>query len=363
MRRRQWCDRLDELPKAELHLHLEGAVPGECMAGLARKYGAAWPNPAPASPPSFDAFLEAMRYRFGLLREYDDFTEAAASVAGRLVEGGVIYAELHFSPESFRRRYGLDPSRLAEAIHAGLHAGAAGRLETGLIVDVVRDNGPRIAERIVRDIADIAPAVNILAVGLGGTEHAYPASVFRAAFDLARSAGLRCVAHAGETLGPESVRDVIRSLNVDRIGHGISAYRDPRLVAYLREAGTPIEVCISSNLRTGAVSALESHPLRSLADAEVCIVLGSDDPAMFDTDIAAEYRLAYRRLGLSGMRIRNIARAGFERSFAAPDVRRSLLDLFDHHWPVDAGDRSGSATSGRYADGTDHARGVIDAVP
>jgi adenosine deaminase/aminodeoxyfutalosine deaminase len=154
----------------------------------------------------------------------------------------------------------------------------------------------------------------VVAFGLGGSEERGPAERFTGVFAFARRAGLRLVAHAGESTGPESVWAALK-LGAERIGHGIAAARDAELMRHLRERDIPLEICLTSNLITGVVKSLEEHPLRRLYDAGVPIILNTDDPAMFGCTLTGEYGLAARQFGFSDAEMRGIAENGFRYAF------------------------------------------------
>jgi adenosine deaminase/aminodeoxyfutalosine deaminase len=305
------ADFLLEMPKAELHLHLEGAVEPETLHEL-----------DPCTP------IEGLRkiYQYA---DFNDFLKAFAEVGKRLR-----------APED----YGLATRRLLERLEAQnvqyaeiiLAAGVAlwkGH-EVGPIFDAVSDQASRSPVRVrwifdavrqfgperAREVAELAAERvdrGVVAFGIGGSEERGPALWFAEVFAFAKCAGLRLTAHAGETGGPESVWAALR-LGAERIGHGIAAARDPELMRHLRERDIPLEICISSNLATGVVERIEDHPIRRLYDAGVPIVLGTDDPAMFGCTLVGEYRLAAGRFGFGEEELREVARNGFRYAFDAP---------------------------------------------
>ena len=154
----------------------------------------------------------------------------------------------------------------------------------------------------------------VVAFGIGGDETRGPAEWFGEVFSFARSKGLRLTAHAGETCGPKSVSKAL-DIGAERIGHGISSVRDPALLRRLRDNGVPLEICISSNVATGAVASLADHPVRRIYDAGVPIVLNSDDPAMFGCTLSGEYELARDRFGFSDAELRGLAENSFRYGF------------------------------------------------
>ncbi len=326
---------LRALPKTELHLHLEGAIPPEVYLDLAHKY---W---GPDEIRDVAELRRALRHRdfaeflsrwtrfTGLLREPDDVRLGAAGVARGLLEQGVRYAELHLSStDALRRGIPLEP--LVRAAHAGLVDGAAGdgELRVALIIDLVRSTPIPLTLQTVEAAAELGE-YGVVAVGLGGDESRFPPELYAAAYERAAGLGLRRTAHAGEAAGPESVWGALRRLGCERIGHGVRAAEDPDLVEHLRETGVPLEVCPTSNVHTGTVSTLADHPLASLLRSGVRVSLSSDDPTFFETDIVREYELARDVAGLDDDALVSLARSGFEVAFVDEDERAALLVEFD----------------------------------
>jgi adenosine deaminase len=325
-------------PKAELHLHLEGAVPLPTMRELVAKH-------APRSrvdaitqtlhrvPVSgFESFLAAWRRRAVYMRDYDDFELMAASVAAELRRSNVVYAEVHVSPHAFARRFGLDVGSLLLAVRRGFDRHAAGAPVVRLIVDLVRHYGADVARKVLGAVAEVAAEARVVAVGLGGIEHACSAAPYADVFRRAERLGFHRVAHAGEHADAPSVWDVTRMLNVERVGHAVSAHRDERLMDHLRDARIAVEVCLSSNLHTGAVRELSDHPLSRLVRHGIPVALATDDPALFDTDLNSEYQLALDQGGLTRDELRACARAAFEVAFVSGAERQHMLDSFDRAW-------------------------------
>ncbi len=228
------------------------------------------------------------------------------------------------------RRRVLQP--LAQAIRSGLDRGSAadaGRrsLESRLILDLIRDRGPKAGERWLSQAAEVARETGILAVGLGGTEARFPPEAYAPVYR--RALGFHRTAHAGESAGPDSVWGAIRSLGVERIGHGTRCREDPELVTYLRSHAIPLEVCPTSNVCTRSVPSIEEHPLASYHRNGLLVTLSSDAPVLFDTSLVREYEIARDRMGLTPTELVRIARTGFEVAFLPETDRMRVLDAFD----------------------------------
>lgn len=314
---------LRELPKVELHLHLEGSMRIETARQLAERNGVEPPSGLGPGGWRFegpDDFIDQYVALCDLLTEMGDFARLGREVVEDLAANGVRYAEAVFTPSAHAAAFGDDWTSPLEAVLDGL---AAGERDHGTIVrvtpDVVRDLGVEAAERTLdvarKFIDDGVVALNC--AGGEGTEIAPFAQVFRAAKD----AGLRSVPHAGEWSGPENVWQTIEHFLPDRIGHGIRSIDDPRLVGALAARAIPLEISPISNVATGACRSLAEHPFVRLREAGVIVTLNSDDPAMFDAWITDVYEAARRAWGLSDRELAEISRSAVRASFAAEDVR------------------------------------------
>ena len=298
-----------ELPKAELHLHLEGSAEPETLHEL-----------DPATPveefralyryADFDAFLKAFAAIGKRLRTPADYALVTRRLLDRLAAQNVCYAEITLAAGVVLWK-GQEFAPIFDAVS---EAAEASPVEVRWILDAVRQFGPEPAQRVAELAAERAGG-GVVAFGIGGSEERGPAYWFGDASACARLAGLRLTVHAGETAGPESVWAALR-LGAERIGHGIRAIEDPALVAHLCQHRIPLEICITSNLVTGVVARLEDHPVRRLYDAGVPIVLNTDDPAMFGCTLTGEYRLAARAFGFTEAELRGIAENGFRYAFA-----------------------------------------------
>ena len=296
------------LPKAELHLHLEGSIEPETLHEL-----------DPATPVEefralyryngFDDFLKAFGAIGKRLRTPEDYALITRRLLGRLEEQNVRYAEIIVAAGVVLWK-GQEFGPIFEAICDAVEGSA---VEVHWILDAVRQFG---AEHVwaVAELAAERVEHGVVAFGIGGSEERGPAEWFGEAFAFARGAGLRLTAHAGESMGPESVRGAL-ALGAERIGHGIAAAQDPELMRELHERDIPLEVCITSNLVTGVVKRIEDHPVRRLFDAGVPITLNTDDPAMFGCTLVGEYALAARGFGFSENELRAVAENGFRYRF------------------------------------------------
>jgi adenosine deaminase len=339
---------LRALPKTELHLHLEGAVPDAALLELIRKYGDGKMFPdteavrAKLQHGDFSQFVEAWLWKNKYLREYDDFRLIAAGLARNLAGNGVWYAEVSFSPGDFQK-HGLRLQPLAQAIRRGIDESGttfngSESIRINLIVDLVRDFGPERGLRWLEETREIAAESGIVAIGIGGQELEFPPEPYARIFRRAEAFGLHRVAHAGECAGAASVWAALNELGVERIGHGTRSFEDAALVAHLRRERIPLEVCLTSNVCTGVVPAIRQHPFPDYFRSGLRIALSSDDPAMFDTDIVAEYAKAKAEFELSDRELLRIARTGFEAAFLPEPDRAALLARFDavtKLWPQD----------------------------
>jgi adenosine deaminase/aminodeoxyfutalosine deaminase len=301
-------DFCQELPKAELHLHLEGAVYPGVMQELAPDLDAEEIRLLYQCS-DFPGFLEC----FKRVNERLLTPEAYALVTRRLLERlhaeNVRYAEIILSAGVilWKRQ---DFAAIFDAVSA---AAASSAVEVRWIFDGIRHLGAGHVMEVARLAAE-RTGRNVVALGIGGDEERGPAAWFHDAYRFAAAHGLHLHAHAGETMGPASIWAALE-LGVERIGHGIRAIEDPVLVKHLRDRRIPLEVCVTSNVVTRAVPGLKEHPLRRLYDAGIPITLNSDDPGIFDSGLVEEYVLAAREFGFSETELEEIARNGFTYAF------------------------------------------------
>ena len=321
------------LPKVDIHIHLEGAIRPATLMEVAERDGTPLPTGLQRGSWSFAGFEDFIAQYDALdacLGGLDDLRRFAYELCADEAAEGVRYAEVTFTISSHARRLG----DWHEPIEAVLDGFASGRRDFGvecqLVLDIAR--GGELALAMPTTEAAIAYAGRgVVALGLGGKEAARPAGAFTAMFERARAAGLHAVPHAGEVCGPDAIRESLVATSADRIGHGIRCLEDPSLVEELRYRRIPLEVCLTSNVATGAVATLDTHPLPDLIGAGLVVTLNSDDPTMFGSPLADEYERACQQFGLDEANLAAIARAGVDASFAPAALKTDIAGAV-RHW-------------------------------
>jgi adenosine deaminase len=324
------CSWLRGLPKAELHVHLEGTVKPQTLRRIARRNGASLPAKVEQlfRCTDFQSFLSSFTRVAKLLYQPQDFADIAAEYLAASAEQGVKHVELFFSPATVRHFHpAADLVGIVEAIHGACQAA---RRTTGisaiLIFDMVRNLGEAAALADVR-LAERCTSLGVVGIGLGGDERNFPARDFLKPFQRAAAAGLRRTAHAGEAAGSQSVQDAVEILGAERIGHGLSAAADDALLGRIIERGIAIDCCLTSNEITGAVAG-RSHPLKDFMARGVCVTLNSDDPAFFKASLLDEYQRA-ADLGLTNAQLATLARNSFFKCFAPQSAAADWLVSVD----------------------------------
>jgi aminodeoxyfutalosine deaminase len=302
------ADFLHELPKAELHLHLEGSVEPHTMHELAPELSAGEID-AMYHFTDFAGFLQAFKAVVERLRTPEDYALVARRMAERLARENILYAEVIFSAGVVLWK----KQQVTPIFRAIRQAVENCGVELRWIVDAVRHFGVEHVMQVAEEAAALA-GEGVTAFGIGGDESRGPAEWFSDIYRFARQKGLRLTAHAGEAAGPESVWKALE-IGAERIGHGIRSIEDPVLVRHLADRQIPLEVCITSNVMTGVVRCVREHPVRKLYDAGVPVTLNTDDPGFFRTTLYAEYALASREFGFSEAELRGIADNAFRHAF------------------------------------------------
>lgn len=318
------------LPKAELHLHLEGSIDPPTLVELRKNRGR--PSTLEEIEPiyrysDFTGFLLAFKTITEDLQTAADYELITYRLMEKLRAENVLHAEVTVSVGvNLWRKQDFDS--IFEGLERGRERGARDFSVSLLwIFDAVRQFGPDAARPIV-DLAIRYRDRNVVGFGIGGDERKAEPELFRDLYAYARDHGLRLTAHAGETAGPGSVWGAL-NLRAERIGHGLTAIQDADLVEELAHRQIPVEICLTSNLRTGCCRTLSDHPVRQYFDHGLMITLNSDDPAMFATTLGREYQLAQETFAFTDEHLRELARNSFEASFLPPEKKLEFLNLFD----------------------------------
>jgi aminodeoxyfutalosine deaminase len=318
------------LPKAELHLHLEGSIDPAILLELKKRHGEAGTLAeveALYRYTDFTGFLMAFKAVTEELRTAEDYELITYRLMEKLKADNVLHAEVYVSVGvCLWRKQDFD------SIFAGLERGRErGERDFGVsllwIFDAVRQFGTDKAQQVA-DLAVRYKGASVVGFGIGGDERQAAPELFRDVYAFAAANGLRLTAHAGETAGPGSVWGAL-NLPAERIGHGFTAWQDPELVETLSTRQVPVEICITSNLKTGICPTIVEHPVRNYFDQGVMVTLNTDDPAMFTTSLSREYQLAQDAFSFTDEHLRELARNSFEASFLPAEKKLNFLNLFD----------------------------------
>jgi aminodeoxyfutalosine deaminase len=326
------------LPKAELHLHLEGAIEPDTVVELAANHGRQL-DPAEVGKmfqySDFTGFLLCFRAITEHLRSPDDYELITYRLMQRLAAENVLHAEVMVSVgvcHYWRRNF----DDVFEAIERGRQQGERDfGVSVIWIADAVRHFGPEKAQCVVEHASKFTDR-KMVGFGIGGDERRAAPELFHAVYADAARRGLRLTCHAGESVGPESVWGAIKALNTERIGHGLTCHRDSELMKFLRDRQIPVEVSVTSNLRTGCCESLEHHPLRKFFDEGLLVTLNTDDPALFGTSISREYQIAQNVYGFTDAELKQLAANSFRASFLPEDSKREYLRQLETIVPVEA---------------------------
>jgi adenosine deaminase len=326
-------DFLHEMPKVELHVHLEGSIRPATLLTLAERNGVALPADDLEGLRhfyrfvDFDHFIKVYFTVSSCLRTPDDFDLIAYQFGADMARQNIRYAEVTFTPWTNVANTGLPFDEVLAGLNEGrARAEAEFGVEYRWVLDIVRDDpstGQQVAEWAVG-----AMDRGVVGLGLGGTERGHPPEWFAAAFQTALDAGLHSVPHAGEIVGPESVWGAIRALKAERIGHGVRSIEDPTLMDYLREHRIPLEVCPTSNLCLGVYASYGEHPLRRLWQQGLWITVNSDDPPMFNTDLVREYQVLADELDFTAKDLECLSLSALRASFLPEERKKDLEQYF-----------------------------------
>jgi adenosine deaminase len=318
------------MPKAELHVHLEGAIRPSTLLQLAQRNNVQLPAQNVEGLRQFYRFrdfahfLEVYITVSGCLRTPEDYALIAYEFGSDCARQNVCYAEVTFTIATNMKITGLPWPAIVEGLNAGRHrARTEFGVDWGWVFDISR-NHPETQDEVL-DIALAARDQGVVALGLGGPEAEFPPELFTHSFERALQAGLPRVPHAGETLGPESVWTALRNLHADRLGHGVRCIEDPELVTYLGEQQVPLELCPTSNIRLGIYPDYVEHPLRTLWNEGLFVTVSSDDPPLFGTDLNQEYRVLVDHFGFNADELEKVSLNGLRASFL-PEKEKARME-------------------------------------
>jgi adenosine deaminase len=324
---------LKGLPKAELHLHIEGTLEPELAFRLAKKHGVALPYSSVEELrgayqfSDLQSFLDIYYAGASVLRDVDDFHDLTAAYLQKAHEQGVVHVEIFFDPQTHSER-GIPFRTVLEGITRALReAEEEFGITHRLILCFLRHLS---ADDAMRTLEEALPYIDfITAVGLDSSEKGHPPSKFTAVFDRARSEGLLTVAHAGEEGPPEYIYEALDLLKVKRIDHGVRSEEDPKLVERLVRERMPLTVCPLSNIKLKVFDAVEDHNIKRLLERGLCVTVNSDDPAYFGGYLLENFVAIERGLGLTRAELTTLARNSFEASFLEPADKRHWLAAVD----------------------------------
>lgn len=329
----QW---LRGLPKCELHLHLEGTILPETLVALSRRHDAVPLTLEGARElykyENFIGFLNSFKAVTERLRGPDDYELITYDMVRELAAQGVVHAEVYVSFGIIYYWKKSDVEPYVEAIERGrLRAEKDFGTTVLWIVDAVRHFGVDEGARVFRKAAELrAQYPSLVGIGIGGDEARGPAEQFRALYAEARDAGLRLTAHAGESMGPESIWSAL-NIGAERVGHALTAHRDDDLMEVLAQRQIPLELNVTSNIRTGCCGGFEEHPVKEYFERGLMVTLNSDDPPMFGSNLLEEYVLAHERYGFTLDQMRELAANAVEASFLEPERKIALLQAVEHY--------------------------------
>ena len=318
------------LPKAELHLHLEGSVAPATLVELRQQHGKQSTLVEAESLyhyKDFLGFLTAFKTLTDDLQTPDDYELITYRLMEQLKAENVLHAEVYVSVGVCLWRK-LDFDLIFEGLERGRQRGERDfNISLLWIFDAVRQFGPEPAQKVFELAAQYRER-NVVGVGIGGDEQKAPPELFREQYAFAKDQGLRLTAHAGESAGPESIWGAL-NLGAERIGHGLTAHQDSELIEELAQRQVPIEICLTSNLRTACCAKISDHPVKRYFDQGLMLTFNSDDPAMFSTSLNQEYELAQAAFGFTDEHLRELARNSFEASFLPPEKKLKFLNFLD----------------------------------
>ena len=323
-------DWLRKLPKCELHLHLEGTIQPETLLKLSKRHDAEPLSPDAARKlyeyENFLGFMDSFKAVSSRLKGPDDYELITYDMIRDLASQGVVHAEVYISFGIIYYWKNAEVEPFVEAIERGRVRGEKDFGTTVYwLIDAVRHFGADEATKVFRKAAELQRIYpSIVGIGIGGDEARGSADLFRDSYAEAKAAGLRLTAHAGETIGPESIWAAI-NIGAERVGHALSAQKDAELLEVLAQKQIPLELNVTSNLRTGCCPSLDDHPVKLYFESGLMVTINSDDPPMFGSNLLDEYVLVQEEFEFSLEQMRELAANSVEASFLPPDRKLELL--------------------------------------
>ena len=332
MNPRPLSPRITSLPKAELHLHLEGSIQPATVCTLTERHNIILTEDEVRrryTYTDFTGFIDAFKWVTSFLREPSDYGLIAKDLCEHLLSQNVVYAEVTLSVGVMLLRRQRPEANFEAILHATEPFAKQG-LRLNWVFDAARQFGPDAAMEVV-DAAQRCGSKAIVAFGIGGDEMSVATRAFRRVYEQAAKDGLHLLMHAGEVGGPEKIREAIEFLHIERVGHGIAAAQEPSLMDLLVDRRIPLEVCPQSNILTGALAkqlraataSLAEHPLPRLLRHGIPVVLSTDDPAMFHSTLQGEYENA-AAMGLSEAELSHLVEMSFEYAFLPAHEKLAL---------------------------------------
>jgi adenosine deaminase len=321
-----------KLPKVEQHVHIVGSTRPETLLWLAEDGGLDKPFKTPRDAQrffqykSFSQFIDVLSAVIDCITKESQFERIMYEMLESDARCNVRYVEASFSAFDHVRR-GLDYGKMLDAVNRGINRAKRDfGIECNVRVDLVRNYGPEKGMEILDWIE--SKSDNIISIDLGGNEERFPAKPYKSVYLRARNMGLHLVAHAGETAGAESIWQAINELGVERIGHGVTAIHESKLLKYIKKEGVAIEMCPTSNVRTKVVCTFKSHPIKVFYDFGLTVTVNTDDPSMFGTDMNREYLELHRQLGFSVSELFKLSLNAVNSSFLSEESKTKMRESF-----------------------------------
>jgi len=325
-------DAIKALPKVELHVHTLGSLQPSRLLSIIREEGI---NSSYRTIEDivqrfqftdFTHFIEVYAEIVGYISDEKHFEHIIFDMLKKCSECNTHYVEASFSPRD-HLQHNLEFSRMVDAINKGIdRSREMFGIETNIRIDLVRNSTQDEANEILDYIAKNPH--NIVSIDIGGDEDKFPPKPFAEIYERANEMGLHLVAHAGEASGPQSIWDAIQFLKVERIGHGVTAQEDPKLITFLKEKQIGIEMSPISNLRTGVVKSIQDHPIREFYDKGLLVTVNSDDPSLFHTDLNNEFIQIHEHLGFSIPELFHLSMNGIRTAFIDEVSKTYLIESF-----------------------------------